>query len=195
MPNPKDPEKLEAYRKKMSEIAKSKGYGKWMQGKKHSPESIEKMKQVQKEIGNDPDERQRRSERAKKKGYGKWMIGRKPSPETVAKRQRFRDGKTYVEIYGDRATEEAEKRKLSNRRRWIGKRKADLRPKHNSDHRYQDWRKAVFERDNYTCKKCFHRGGILHAHHIKEWAKFPDLRYEVDNGLTLCKKCHKESHN
>lgn len=58
------------------------------------------------------------------------------------------------------------------------------------------WRFLVFERDHFTCqeKGCGKVGGELHAHHIKEFAKFPDLRFDVNNGITLCKKCHIELH-
>lgn len=60
--------------------------------------------------------------------------------------------------------------------------------------KYIAWRKTVFERDNYTCKKCYSRGGRLVAHHIKRWADCENSRYDVDNGLTLCKECHKQEH-
>ena len=56
---------------------------------------------------------------------------------------------------------------------------------------YKNWRKAVFERDNYTCQFCNVRGGTMHADHIKPWRYFPELRYELSNGRTLCVKCHR----
>lgn len=59
---------------------------------------------------------------------------------------------------------------------------------------YREWRKSVWKRDNFTCTKCGKVGKNLHAHHIKHFAKFPELRYEIDNGTTLCKLCHNELH-
>jgi 5-methylcytosine-specific restriction endonuclease McrA len=60
---------------------------------------------------------------------------------------------------------------------------------------YAEWRDAVFARDDWTCQKCDARGTggayvRIEAHHIKPFAKFPRLRLDVDNGLTLCKSCH-----
>ena len=56
---------------------------------------------------------------------------------------------------------------------------------------YKQWRKAVFERDSYTCVECHEVGGRLNAHHIKSWADYPKLRFELSNGATLCEECHK----
>ena len=57
-----------------------------------------------------------------------------------------------------------------------------------------DWRKAVFERDDYTCQMCTKRGGELHPDHIKQFAYYPELRFDVANGRTLCASCHKNTN-
>jgi hypothetical protein len=59
---------------------------------------------------------------------------------------------------------------------------------------YRLWREAVFARDNWTCQKCKKRGGKLHPHHILNFAEHPELRFALDNGITLCEECHKEFH-
>ena len=61
---------------------------------------------------------------------------------------------------------------------------------------YKQWRTAVFERDNYTCK-CGVEGNnaYITAHHIKSFAHYPELRYEVSNGVTLCEECHSKTDN
>ena len=62
----------------------------------------------------------------------------------------------------------------------------------------KNWRKEVFERDDYTCQDCGLTSGngkavILNADHIKSWSKYPELRFDLDNGRTLCLECHKKT--
>lgn len=56
------------------------------------------------------------------------------------------------------------------------------------------WRKQVLERDNYTCQICGGKGCGLNVHHIKCFSLYPELRFDVSNGITLCRKCHIELH-
>lgn len=63
----------------------------------------------------------------------------------------------------------------------------------NSDE-YRQWRAGVYERDEYTCQICGQVGGKLNAHHIRPFAKYPELRLDLNNGVTLCKRCHDHVH-
>jgi hypothetical protein len=64
---------------------------------------------------------------------------------------------------------------------------------------YRLWREAVFKRDRYTCIWCGARNGNgeyveLHPDHIKPFSLFPELRFSIDNGRTLCIDCHKTTN-
>lgn len=58
---------------------------------------------------------------------------------------------------------------------------------------YRVWRVQVVRRDK-VCQVC---GSRQHreAHHMNSASYFPDERYDVDNGVVLCKKCHSQFHN
>jgi hypothetical protein len=58
---------------------------------------------------------------------------------------------------------------------------------------YAAWRKAVYERDGYRCRECGAKGR-LNAHHVEPWTGHPELRFDADNGLTLCEDCHATKH-
>lgn len=52
------------------------------------------------------------------------------------------------------------------------------------------WRSAVMQRDNFTCSVCGARGGKLSVDHVLPWSTFPELRFDVRNGQTVCRTCH-----
>lgn len=60
---------------------------------------------------------------------------------------------------------------------------------------YKEWRNNVFSRDDYTCQKCGKKGGNLNAHHIYNYSQFPNLRFDINNGITLCEDCHLIGRN
>lgn len=59
---------------------------------------------------------------------------------------------------------------------------------------YRVWRREVLAANSYTCAVCGVKGGKLHSHHVLPFSKFPQYRYEVTNGLAMCKPYHIETH-
>ncbi|MHA1854067.1 MAG: HNH endonuclease [Candidatus Heimdallarchaeaceae archaeon] len=60
---------------------------------------------------------------------------------------------------------------------------------------YKDWRISVYKRDWFKCQDCGnHCKKDIIAHHLKSWKDYPKLRFEITNGITLCRKCHKIRH-
>lgn len=68
------------------------------------------------------------------------------------------------------------------------------------DEAYSQWRKDVLKRDGKKCQMPGCKSRInLQVHHIQKWSTASALRYDVSNGITLCRKCHdsikgKENH-
>ena len=110
-------------------------------------------------------------------------LGLIPKPPAATKESRKKAG---LKIRGE------------NHPRWIRDRSKLKRSRFDNSFRNEgpiaSWRKSVFERDGYTCQKCKKIGNKLNAHHIKSWAFFPELRFEISNGITLCVICHREEH-
>ena len=56
----------------------------------------------------------------------------------------------------------------------------------------KEWKIAVFKRDSHTCQRCGNKN-YNEAHHIKCFSKYPEYRFDVSNGITLCKFCHNSN--
>jgi 5-methylcytosine-specific restriction endonuclease McrA len=59
---------------------------------------------------------------------------------------------------------------------------------------YYKFAQSIRKRDDYICQHCKANGCKLHAHHIKHAIKYPELRWDENNMITLCEKCHKKEH-
>ncbi len=60
---------------------------------------------------------------------------------------------------------------------------------------HSSWAESVISRDKATCQRCGAQGVPMHAHHVKPFEKFPELRFDVSNGVTLCYACHWREHS
>ena len=150
------------------------------------------------------------------------LRGRKLTPETKARMSASRTGIKYGPM-SEEQKRKISRSKTGKKGWWGGKKRpkyseehrrktsATMKAKRESSHlwrggvtpinlairrsiEYRLWREAVFKRDNYTCVWCGDkRGGNLNADHIKPFAYFPELRFAIDNGRTLCVPCHKRT--
>jgi hypothetical protein len=64
--------------------------------------------------------------------------------------------------------------------------------------KWQEFVQQIYTRDGFHCVKCNHAHTgprTLHCHHIQSWATNPDLRFDLDNCITLCSVCHNWVHS
>ncbi len=155
-------------------------------GKKHTKEARQKMSEAK--IGeNHPMFGKKQSEESKNKRRVA-QNGRKHTPESRRKMSEVRKGIIYS-IETRKKMSESKKGSKSNF--WKGG-VSLINNKIRASIEYKLWREAVFARDNWTCvwggKE---HGKKINADHIKPFALFPELRFAIDNGRTLCVSCHK----
>lgn len=87
------------------------------------------------------------------------------------------------------------KRRGKNHHNWNPERESEDRIKERKYPEYKKWRINIFERDEFTCKICGDdKGGNLIAHHIFSYSDYPELRIDLNNGITLCEECHVSFH-
>lgn len=135
--------------------------------------------------------------------FGKWNVGLVRSEEVRGKISNSNKGKLLGSknpFFGKKHTKETlEKISKSNIGKFVGE-KSVLYIKDRSllkkddrrnDYSYKEWRKEVYKRDGFTCRiadnKC---NGKIEAHHILGWVDHEELRYNINNGITLCHAHH-----
>lgn len=121
-----------------------------------------------------------------KKGFTPWLKGKKICCNTG--RTHFKKGHPtwnkgikYPQITGEKNPN------------WKGG-ISSAREKFCGTPKYKEWRKSVYKRDRYKCKFCGAGGRTIRAHHIKNFNEYPELRLNVNNGITVCDSCHKIIH-
>jgi len=144
----------------------------WNKGKKniYSKETLQKMSMAKK--GKPLSD-------AHKNKLKKARVGRKPNL-----------GKTFSDKWKNSLRKSLKGKNVGSKNgSWKGGVTSEtIRLRTSSD--YDIWRKAVYERDNYSCRGCGVNNDRLEAHHILPFAEFKHLRFDIFNGITLCENCH-----
>ena len=168
-------------------------------GKKNKPESIIKMIATRKRNGLPgywagkkrlpfTDEHKRR--------IGKAQIGKIISKEAIEKQKLKMTGRSLTEEHRRNIGLSMSKYVLTGKHIfWKGGINKENHKIRNSVD-YKLWRLSVYKRDRYLCTECGCKGnGNLNAHHIKPFAYYPELRFDINNGTTLCIPCHKKTES
>lgn len=198
----------------MREAALKHGFGKWMTGKKASQETKDKMSKSRKGLNTWAKGSKRTVEEKKKmslrmSGANNYFFGKTRSQETKDKISKAKKGKkVHTEEWkrkisklsmgnknalGFKFSPEQIKQRLEKFHQTydLKGRKSGISDLVRGTKRYHEWRWAIYRRDNYTCVLCKTKGGKLNADHIKPFSLYPELRFELSNGRTLCLPCHK----
>ena len=169
-------------------------------------------------FGKHHTEEAKEKDRQKHLGKTTWNKGKPFSVETrkkmsLAQKGRVSRNKGKILPRGWHHTEET-RRKISEAHLRIKGGVTPIMRLIRSSFKYHQWRQEVFMRDDFTCQKCNKKGGDISAHHIKPFTKLVeevkrnlpllDLYegamlytplWDVDNGQTLCEKCHKKTYS
>jgi len=183
-------------------------------GKHHTEETKRKISRTLKGLLKDgvlkspaAQPRDLAAESRRRKKISRFQRGKEVSEETRKRMSEARKGthpseetrKKQSEVRKGRMLSKETRRKMSNAQKgekshlWKGGINS-INDTIRKSIEYRLWREAVFARDSWTCQKTGERGGELHSHHIKSFARYPELRFAIDNGITLSKKSHKEFH-
>ena len=151
-----------------------KGKTAWNKGLKgiYSQELLQKMSDSRRGKHSSP------TTEFRKGNVGVWLGKKRPTlKDTNSSKTMFKKGQTSGE----------------KNYRWKGGITPEIRKIRNSTE-YKEWRLKVFQRDRFTCVMCQYRScksRDIAADHIKPFSLFPELRFDVNNGRTLCVACHR----
>lgn len=120
--------------------------------------------------------------------YRKWMVGKPHGHKTCNGQESWNKGMKLPNQSG------------LNHHRYIADRTKLAVLSNGEEYRNssasREWGKQVKNRDKWTCRIADNNcDGRLEAHHILPWSNFPELRYEVNNGITLCHFHHPRKRN
>jgi len=94
-----------------------------------------------------------------------------------------------IDLYKSMTTRQFRAKYKPKKKRYSKKRKTTIK-------NISQWRTAVLKRDDYTCQDCgLRKRKGNHAHHIIPKSEKPELKFDLDNGETLCKDCHNKIHH
>lgn len=173
----------EEIRKRISETCKKNGVGKWRKGlaphnKGKSP-SVETRAKISASLKG-----RKMSYVAEANKHRTWSTETRILRSIVAKRnwesvsyraKMSRVGKEHPNYVKENRTAYKEKCRLRKTIEW------------------KNWRETIFIRDNYTCQECDIVGGRLEPHHIIPIRVNLETIFEIKNGITLCRPCHKKT--
>ena len=144
---------------------------------------------------NNPAKRLEVREKISKSNKGKKssMLGKNHSKESIDKIKKSNTGQKRNDLTIDKIKEARKKQVGDKCPGWKGGITPHVRRLRNSEE-YQFWRSSIFKRDYYKCKLC-NENGILNAHHIVGVSTDLSLIFDINNGITLCKRCHYNFHS
>ena len=140
-----------------------------------------------------------------KKGLQKaWNKGKEYTQVKGEKNGNWKGGLPKCECGKEMKSRYAEKcikcsvvgRSGKNHYNWKGGAKTEIL-KIRTSFEYKSFKMDVFSRDWFTCQypSCGYKGKDIECHHIKRVKEYPELIIDKNNGITLCKECHKNIRN
>ena len=116
-------------------------------------------------------------------------------PEVLEKQRLSHTGRKYTPEHCKAVSDSLKGKNFGrvgeNHPRWIKDRNQVKGRQERNNPEYKQWRMNVWSRDDFKCrinnKNC---KGRIEAHHILGWTEYPELHYEINNGITLCHAHH-----